>query len=223
MENLVGIRVPVGNTNSWFPGRFFSSPWCRQIRDLQTSRVSAGSSASGPCTSRPGRARPGPPRRAPGRPCPSGSGRDSAPPQSRRRSAPSRRRRSGRPHPAARRPARTSTTAVLVGSFLAWGCQLEAASEHRVDDHPVAIQIDEQELAASCDPLHPRPSSAASSASSATSKRPGLGAADRPSAEGGVKRFGDNREVRRSSGTAAIVAARTCVLDSPGPEERQDG
>ena len=53
--------------------------------------------------SRPGRARPGPPRRAPGRPCPSGSGRDSAPRVSRRRSAASRRRRSRERHPAGRR------------------------------------------------------------------------------------------------------------------------
>ena len=40
-------------TNAWLRSRFLSSPGWRRIRSRQTSRVSAGSSASGPCSAPP--------------------------------------------------------------------------------------------------------------------------------------------------------------------------
>ena len=49
-------------TNAWLRSRFLSSPGWRRIRSRQTSRVSAGSSASGPCSGSP---RPGTGRSTP--------------------------------------------------------------------------------------------------------------------------------------------------------------
>ena len=85
-----------------------------------------------------------------GRPCPSGSGRGSGPRARRRRPAARRRRASTRPRRAAppSRGPKPSTTAVLVGSLSPGRRQLEAAGQHRVAGDPVAVEVDQQELAA---------------------------------------------------------------------------
>ena len=141
----------------WFRSRFFSSPWCRRIRDLQTSRsrrvvgvralrrVQAGHALVHPGGHQVDLAHLGRVAiahlrcRVVGRHPVGAAGPGGRIP----------RRGGARPEPEHDRG--------LGRELLAWGCQLEAASEHRVDDYPVAIQIDEQELAASCDPLHPLP------------------------------------------------------------------
>ena len=107
-------------TNAWLRSRFLSSPGCRRIRSRQTSRVSAGSSASGPWSASP---RPGTGRSTPagrqidlahlGRVAIADLGVGVVRRQPGGAARPRRGVRAGRP-PARPKP---STTAVLVGSL----------------------------------------------------------------------------------------------------------
>ena len=103
------------------------------------------------------------------------------------------------------------------------GCgQLEAAGEHRVDDDPVAIQVDEQELAASRGSARPaaRRARRARRACPRTASGPGASARpNRPSAEGGMERLGDDCEVGQFGHGRPIVAARSACARLSRPRE----
>ena len=132
--------------NAWFLSRFFSSPGWRRIRSRQTSSVSAGSSASGPelVVVKPGTARS----------TPAGSEVDlahlgrvavadlGAGVVGRHPGARARVQRRGVARPpravAERRGRPRSSSAAAVPG----GGELEAAGEHRVEDDPIAIEVE---------------------------------------------------------------------------------
>ena len=103
------------------------------------------------------RARAGRRRPGRGRSCPSGSGRGSGPPAARRRPAARRPRASRRPHRAARAVARPEPEddRGLGRQLVAGRRQLEPAGQHRVAGDRVALELDEQELAAPADGRRP--------------------------------------------------------------------
>ena len=141
-------------TNAWLRSRFLSSPGWRRIRSRQTSSVSAGSSASGPISSS-RHARDGALdarrqevdlahlRGVPIADLRVGVGGR----QPRRATGPARRLEAfGRA-----RLAEPEDDGGLARQLGAGRGQLEATGEHRVDDDPVAIEVDEEELAALAD------------------------------------------------------------------------
>ena len=112
---------------------------------------------------------------------------------------------------------------MLAGSFVARRRELEPAREHRVDGDAIAIELEDDELAA---PAHAArsvwPTSAASSAgvprtaSGAGASRP----YDRPAGERSVEGVRDDRQIGQLGHGRAIVAACSGVLDSAGPSGR---
>ena len=201
-------------TNAWFRRRFLSSPGWRLIRSRQTSSVRAGSSASGPWSCRPARPRVARRPRAAGRPCPSGSGRDSGSRGSRRSRASRTPRTSTRRHraaPRAREP-NPSTTAVLLGMLRRRIRQLEAPGQHRVDDDRVALEVQEQELAAPPDGGQPLADEGLQLGRRAADRerRDRARGTDRPAGEGRVERLGDDRQVGEFGHGRPIVADCWC-------------
>ena len=193
-------------------------------------------------------------RRRPGggRSCPSGSGRDSGSrpghrrPAARRRHASSRRRRPGH---RARGP-KPRTTAVLVGSLSPGRRQLEAAGQHRVGGDLVALEVDQQELAAPPDRRRRsgrpgRPARPACRAPRAGRAPPRTAPDDRRWQRGGRRRPRSDRAIRARRGDCSPEKAcarlsrpqgaristsdiepirrtkeRTAELDHHGPPER---
>ena len=101
--------------------------------------------------------------------------------------------------------------------------ELEPASQHRIDDDPVSIELDDQEFAPSpdrCDPLSDEGEQLVRRAAEGERRRR-RGRVDRTTGEGGMEGFGDDRQIGKFGHGRPIVAARKRVLDSPGPE-RQD-
>ena len=111
----------------------------------------------------------------------------------------------------------------MVGSFVAGRGQLEPAGQHRVDDDAVAIELDQEELAAASDRLHALPDEGLELRRRAPDgeRREGRRGPDPTAGERGVEGLGDDRQVWQFGHGRPIVAARRRVLDSPGPE-RQD-
>ncbi len=92
------------------------------------------------------------------------------------------------------------------------------AREHRVDDHLIPIEVDDQELAAAADV-----GDALADECLELSRRPPHGewsrsghGRDRTADEGSVECLGDNGEIGQFGHGRPIVAARNRVLDSPG-------
>ncbi len=213
--------LPTPAMKPWFFRRFFSSPGmatdplapdvqgqCRRRRRRVPIRCRTS-------PARFGRARP-----AAGRPCPSGSGRGTELPRFRRRTA-SRSRASssaaGRFGGAVAGTEREHDRC-LRRQLLAWTGQLEPAGEHRVDDHAIPVEVDEQELAPPADVGDPLADECFE-----LGRRPphgkgsgGRHGRDRTPDEGGVEGLGDNGQIGQFGHGRPIVAARNRVLDSPG-------
>ena len=178
----------------------------------------------GPGRGRPDRGPAGRRRPAAGRSCPSASGRGSG---SRAGVVGRQPGRAARPRRGVGGPARARTEAEDDGGLgrrlVARRGQLEPAGQHRVADDRVALEIDQQELAAPPDRRDRWPTRASSSAGvPRTASGPGA-FADRigPPGEGRVEGVGDHGQIGQFGHGRAIVVVGKRVLDSPGPE-RQD-
>ena len=138
---------------------------------------------------------------------------------SRRRSASSRRGRSRRPRRAGVARRRTQHDRGIGRELFAGAASWKRTREHRVDRDPVAIELEDDELAAAPDPLHPLADSAPELGRGSAHRewRRGLRAVDRAVREGGVEGVGDDRRGREARARTAIVVARGCVLDSRRP------
>ena len=101
--------------------------------------------------------------------------------------------------------------------------QLESAGEHRIEDDPVVVELQQQELA----PLLDRADLAADEAGQLGRRAPhgersmGHGRADPATGQGRLERFGDDGEIGQLRHAGTIVGREKPVLDSPGPT-RQD-
>ena len=138
-------------TNSWLRSRFFSSPLCLAMRARHTSSVSAGSSASGPCSSQPATGRVD----AVGHQVDLAHARRVAVAHLDRRSRAGSHVGAAPATSAGRMRALAQSTGPNVEHrrdlrprLCARRGKAQPAGEHRVDDDPVALELEDQELAA---------------------------------------------------------------------------
>ncbi len=102
------------------------------------------------------------------------------------------------------------------------GGQLELTAEHRVDDDPVNVKVDQQELAALPD-LQYALSDQADQVRRCPAHREGgrrVCGLDAPPGRCRMEGLGDDGQIGEFGVGSAIVAGRTPVLDSPGPSGR---
>ena len=99
--------------------------------------------------------------------------------------------------------------------------QLEPAGQHRVAGDLVALEVDEQELAAPADRTRPAgrraPRARPACRAPRAARAPRRSVIGRP-ASGGVEGIGDHGQIGQFGHGAAIVAVGRRVLDSPGPK-----
>jgi hypothetical protein len=75
---------------------------------------------------------------------------------------------------------------------------LKPTGEHRVDDHAIAVELEQQEFAASADRINALADKGAELTRSASDRERArsLGGPDLPPSEGRVERLGDDRQIR---------------------------
>ena len=110
----------------------------------------------------------------------------------------------------------------LARVLLSGRCKLEAAGQHRVDGNPVALQIDEQELALSPDRLDALPDEGLQlSRRSAHGERSrSCHGPHRSTDKRRMERIGDDGQIGQFGHSVGIVAVGRRVLDSPGLKGR---
>ena len=211
-------------TNAWLRSRFLSSPGCRRIRSRQTSRVSAGSSASGPCSPSP---RPGDGPVDAGRPqvdlahlgrvAIADLGRARRRPAARRRPRVQRGRVGAARRRAARSPARPPSWPAAcrpgrpAGSDRsASGCTRSRRARGRSAG---TCRAGGWTRRAGRRGRPARPACRARRAGPGASRR-----GDRPAGQRGMEGVGDHGQIGQFGHGAAIVAVGRPVLDSPGPK-----
>ena len=120
------------------------------------------------------------------------------------------------------RDPKASTTAVFAGRLTSGRGELEPAGQHGVDRDPVAIEVEQDELAPSPDTAELLPNQARELGRRAAHGewRGRLGPHDGSTGQRGVEGVRHDRQIGQLGHGAAIVGACGSVLDSAGPSGR---